>query len=186
MMHYVCMALAVLSLACLPCTALAEGDSEGGGSGTVAEVRYVTDSSGLQSISHELGGVAASVDAVSDGVQVLQEGVSGNSEKLEALAESEESQSKGISENGGKLDSLGDKVESMDATLRGVAETVNAEPAQESVTLQDFEDVMALVPSDAPESIASYMTPALWGLALGIFAWFISYMWQIVDRLFNF
>lgn len=45
------------------------------------------------------------------------------------------------------------------------------------------EQVVQYVPNDAPQYVASYLTPALWGIAAGIVAWLIGYVWDAMRRL---
>lgn len=183
--RWIC-ALALVALAVTPCAAAAEPSDSDDGQGAVSEVRYVTDSSGVSALGVDVGLLRSDVAAVLDGVEGLQEGSKTDSEQVSALSEDVGKVAESVEGIDGKVEGLSDDLVVVKDGLRDVADAVNAEPQEETVTLQNFEDIMALIPEDAPESIATYMTPALWGLALGIFAWFISYMWAIVDRLFNF
>lgn len=51
------------------------------------------------------------------------------------------------------------------------------------VQLLTTEHVLSYVPTDAPQYVASYLTPALWGIAAGIVAFLIGFCWDAFKRL---
>lgn len=194
------LALLALSLLLAPVRANAEEAGEQDGGDVVTEVRYVTDSSGLTGLSGDVGALSSDVSGLGDDVKVVsaevgavREVVEGNSGKLDALDGEVQKVGEGLdgvgaalNDMGGDVRDVGNEVRDMGETLDGVAAVLSAEPVKESVQVQDFADLMALVPEDAPSEISAYLYPTLWGVAAGVFAWFVTFMWDMVARLFSF
>lgn len=52
-----------------------------------------------------------------------------------------------------------------------------------TVALIGTDDALAYLPPDAPAYVGSYLTPAVWGVAAGLVAFLIGYVWEAFARL---
>lgn len=142
-----------------PATSGNVSNADGGAAVSDTSTQTSTTGDGNDGVGSDTGNTSGS-----DGARLAREATENVAQQLHEL---EERLGLKLSESEGRITS---------ATTAGTS-SVN------DIQLLTTEQVVAYVPTDAPQFVASYMTPVLWGIAAGIVAFLIGFVWDAFKRL---